>query len=75
MRRWRVYAALAASGRLDPEQLDSYCADGTLLAGHPEHVLPGIDFSTGSLGQGLSLASGARHWRRECSAPYAGRSH
>lgn len=54
-----LYAALAATGRLDPAQLDTYCGDGTLLAGHPEHVLPGVDFSTGSLGQGLSLGTGA----------------
>jgi len=54
-----LYAALAATGRLDRGALASYCADGSLLGAHPEHALAGVDFSTGSLGQGLSLATGA----------------
>lgn len=53
-----LYAALAATGRMDPAELDAYCADGTALGAHPEHVVDSIDFSTGSLGQGLSLAAG-----------------
>jgi transketolase len=54
-----LYGALNASGRLSDGELDTYCADGSQLAGHPEHVLDGVDFSTGSLGQGLSMAAGA----------------
>jgi transketolase len=54
-----VYAALALRGWLPVGQLDSYCGDGSVLGVHPEHVLPGIDFSTGSLGHGLSFAVGA----------------
>lgn len=54
-----VYAALALRGWLPVEQLDTYCGDGSVLGVHPEHVLPGIDFSTGSLGHGLSFAVGA----------------
>jgi transketolase len=54
-----LYGALYASGQLSDEQLDSFCGDGTELAGHPEHLLAGVDFSTGSLGHGLSLATGA----------------
>lgn len=54
-----LYAALAATGRLDPALLWTYCADGSQLSVHPEHVLAGIDISTGSLGQGLSVATGA----------------
>jgi transketolase len=54
-----VYAALAARGWIDPQDLDTYCADSSLFGIHPEHVLPGIDFSTGSLGQGLSMGVGA----------------
>jgi transketolase len=54
-----VYAALHASGRLEGELLETYCADGSMLGGHPEHVLAGIDFSTGSLGHGLSIGAGA----------------
>ena len=54
-----LYAALAASGRLDPALLDRFCIDGSPLATHPEHAVPGVEFSTGSLGHGLSLAVGA----------------
>jgi transketolase len=54
-----LYAALHLEGRIDDEAIDSFCADGTLLGVHPEHALEGIDFCTGSLGQGLSLAAGA----------------
>lgn len=54
-----LYAALAATGRIDPALLSTYCADGSELGVHPEHVLAGVDVSTGSLGQGLSVATGA----------------
>ena len=54
-----LYAALYETERLSGEQLESFCVDGSPLATHPEHVVPGIDFSTGSLGQGLSFAVGA----------------
>jgi transketolase len=53
------YAALHIDGRLEEGAIDTYCADGTLLGVHPEHGLDGIDFCTGSLGQGLSLGAGA----------------
>jgi transketolase len=54
-----IYAALYLRGWLSLEALNTYCGDGTLLGSHPEHALRGIDFSTGSLGQGLCLAAGA----------------
>lgn len=54
-----LYAALHLRGWLSAEQLSTYCADGTLLGTHPEAALRGVDFSTGSLGHGLSLAAGA----------------
>jgi transketolase len=54
-----LYAALHLQGRIDDEQIASYCADGTALGVHPEPGLEGIDFGTGSLGQGLSIGAGA----------------
>jgi transketolase len=54
-----LYGALHATGRISQETLDTFCSDGSGLAGHPEHAFPDIDFSTGSLGHGLSVASGA----------------
>jgi transketolase len=54
-----VYAALYLRGWLTEDDLNTFCADGTLLGVHPEHELRGVDFSTGSLGQGLSVGAGA----------------
>lgn len=54
-----LYAALYLKGWLSEEALNTFCADGTLLGVHPEHALRGVDFSTGSLGQGLSMGAGA----------------
>jgi transketolase len=52
------YAALAEAGFFEPERLDTFCEDGSALAGHASHHVPGVDFSTGSLGHGLSLGCG-----------------
>lgn len=54
-----LYAALHVRGWLTTEELASYCGDGSLLGTHPEAGLRGVDFATGSLGHGLSLAAGA----------------
>lgn len=54
-----VYAALFLKGWLTEAELNSFCRDGSLLGVHPEHGLRGVDFSTGSLGQGLSMGAGA----------------
>ena len=54
-----LYAALALRGWIERAELDTYCEEGTKLGVHPETALPGVDFCTGSLGQGLSMASGA----------------
>ena len=54
-----LYAALHATGRVGGELLGTFCSDGSSLGTHPEHVVEGVDFSTGSLGHGLSMAAGA----------------
>jgi transketolase len=54
-----LYAAFAERGWITNEQLNTYCGDGSQLGVHPEHCLPGVDFATGSLGQGLSFGTGA----------------
>ncbi|HLZ08023.1 MAG TPA: transketolase, partial [Chloroflexota bacterium] len=54
-----LYAALHLRGWLSREQVAEFCGDGTAMGVHPEHAVRGIDFSTGSLGQGLSFAVGA----------------
>jgi transketolase len=54
-----LYAALFLSGFITREQLETFCGDLSRLGVHPERALPGVDFCSGSLGQGLSLAVGA----------------
>jgi transketolase len=54
-----LYAALHLAGWLSQDDLLSYCGEGTLLGVHPEFELRGVDFATGSLGQGLSIGVGA----------------
>ena len=54
-----LYAALCLKGWISEKDLNTYCTDGSVLGVHPEHVLRGVDFSTGSLGQGLSMGVGA----------------
>ena len=45
-----VYAALAECGFFDTAELKTHYADGSRLSGHVSHHLPGVEFSTGSLG-------------------------
>jgi transketolase len=54
-----LYAALALKGWISDTEMDGFCGDGSRIAVHPEHSVPGVDFSTGSLGQGIGLAAGA----------------
>ena len=54
-----LYAVLYLKGWIDEKTLNSFHSDGTLLGVHPECALPGVDFSTGSLGHGLSIGVGA----------------
>lgn len=54
-----VYATLANIGFFDTELLMSHYQNGSLLSGHVSHKgIPGIELSTGSLGHGLSVATG-----------------
>lgn len=54
------YAALAARGYLPTEELMTFRALGSRLQGHPSNShLDAVDISSGSLGQGLSIANGA----------------
>ena len=53
-----LYAVLAEAGYFPPEELTHLREDGSILQGHPEKETPGVDASTGSLGQGLSVAVG-----------------
>ncbi len=53
-----IYAALATVGYFDDELLKSYGKDFSSLMNHISHKVPGVEFSTGSLGHGLPFAVG-----------------
>jgi transketolase len=60
-----VYSALAEAGFFDAEQVAAHFRQaGSIFEGHVERSVPGVEWSTGNLGQGLSagvgLALGAR---------------
>jgi len=54
-----LYAALHLRGWLSAAEVQTFCSDGSALGVHPERTVTGIDFSTGSLGLGLCLGTGA----------------
>jgi transketolase len=67
-----LYAVLADHGYISKSELKGYCTFESKLGGHPERAtLPGVEFSTGSLGHGLSVGIGmamacrlkGEHWR------------
>lgn len=54
-----LYAVLAERGYISKDELKTFRRLGSRLQGHPDmEKVPGIDMSTGSLGQGLSIANG-----------------
>lgn len=53
-----VYSALSQKGFIPREWLDRYYCDDGKLMGHISHKVPGVEFSTGSLGHGLPVAVG-----------------
>jgi transketolase len=66
-----VYAALAEKGFFPVQELETYCQDGSILAGHLTQIgAPGVEASTGSLGHGLSIACGMAVAGKRDRRPY-----
>lgn len=53
-----VYAVLAELGFFPKAELETYGADHSRLMNHISHKVPGVEFSTGSLGHGLPFGVG-----------------
>ena len=53
-----LYSALALKGFFNCDELLSYAQDGSRLMSHVSHKVPGVEFSTGSLGHGLPFGAG-----------------
>ena len=65
-----LYATLAERGFFPKEELKSLRHIGALLQGHPCIHIPGVDMSSGSLGQGISAACGMALAAQMDSAAY-----
>lgn len=65
------YAALALKGLMDYDELmENYCKDGSQYFEHVSHKLPGVEFSTGSLGHGLPVACGMALGSKRSNNPF-----
>lgn len=57
-----IYSTLAGLGFFEKDLLRSHYQNGSILSGHVSHKsVPGVEFSTGSLGHGLSVSCGIAH--------------
>lgn len=66
-----LYSVLAQRGFFSPEELKKLRHIGAMLQGHPDMKgTPGVDMSTGSLGQGISAACGMALGGKLSSASY-----
>ena len=53
-----LFAVLADLGYFPISELDTFCKNDSMLGGHPDKNIPGIEADTGSLGHGLGIACG-----------------
>jgi transketolase len=53
-----LYAALADLGFFSRNELKFFAGSGSLLAGHPDVEIPGVEVCSGSLGHGLGVGAG-----------------
>jgi transketolase len=53
-----TYATMAHFGIIPNELLETYHQDGSMLTGHVNHEVPGVEHSTGALGHGINVATG-----------------
>ncbi len=66
-----LYGALAERGFFPVEDMTSFRRVGSYLQGHPDMKgVPGVDMSTGSLGQGISAAGGMAYAAKLDNANY-----
>jgi transketolase len=65
-----LYVVLAERGFFPSAWLDTFYGNGSKLAGHATHGIPGIEVSTGSLGHGLPIAAGMALAGRRDGATY-----
>ena len=53
-----LYAILSDKGFFNKKKLNDFCKPNSILGGHPDDNIPGVEATTGSLGHGLSIGAG-----------------
>jgi len=53
-----LYAVLSDLGFFPVSELENFCRNGSILGGHPDRKIGGIEADTGSLGHGLGIGAG-----------------
>lgn len=53
-----LYVILSDLGFFPSSELESQCHKGSILGGHPDRKIPGVEANTGSLGHGLGIGAG-----------------
>ena len=53
-----LYSILADKGYFPLNELDTFCKTDSILGGHPDQYIPGVETTTGSLGNGFSIGLG-----------------
>lgn len=53
-----LYAVLGLKNFFSIDQLEDFCMDGSIFTAHVNHLVPGVEYSGGSLGHGLPVACG-----------------
>lgn len=65
-----LYAALALKGFFPLSDLDEYSFTDSRLMCHVSHAVPGVEWSTGSLGHGLGIGAGQAYIARKTDKPW-----
>lgn len=64
-----LYAVLASVGVIPRQELETFTVFGTHLAEHPTAGIPGVEFATGALGHGVSVAAGMAMGAKASGSP------
>lgn len=65
-----VYAVLAERGFFPVSELETYCDSGSRLIGHISNSVPGVEYSSGSLGHGLPVGCGVALAAKRAQSPF-----
>ena len=59
-----LYSVLANLGIIDLQRLENHCSVNDNIYWHPNISIPGVEFHSGSLGHGLSVAMGIAYYHK-----------